>query len=67
MFNTGFSTSTVTLMDGRRVEKVLISKDDNRYVAERENEPLLYEEDAKGFEDLVKSADAMKVAEPAKQ
>ena len=54
-------------MDGRRVEKVLISKDDNRYVAERENEPLLYEEDAKGFEDLVKSADAMKVAEPAKQ
>jgi len=71
MFNTGFSTSTATLtvtsMGGKRVERVLISKDTSRYVAKRENEPLLYEGDAKGFEDSAKSADEMKVAEPAKQ
>ena len=66
-FSTSTATLTVTSMDGKRVEKVLISKDGSRYVAKRENEPLLYEVDAKGFEDLVKSADEMKVAEPAKQ
>lgn len=67
----GFSTPTVTLtvtsMDGKRVEKVLISQDGSRYVAKRENDPLLYEVDAKGFDDLVKAADEMKVAEPAKK
>jgi len=67
----GFSTSTasltVTSMDGKHVEKVVISKNGSRYVAKRENEPLLYEVEAKGFEDLVKSADEMKMAEPAKQ
>jgi hypothetical protein len=66
-FSTSAATLTVTSMDGKRVEKVLISKDGSRYVVKRENEPLLYEVDAKGFEDLVKSADEMKVAEPAKQ
>ena len=66
-FSTSAATLTVTSMDGKRVEKVLISKNGSRYVAKRENEPLLYEVDAKGFEDLVKSADEMKVAEPAKQ
>ncbi|MBZ5698273.1 MAG: DUF4340 domain-containing protein [Acidobacteriia bacterium] len=66
-FSTSAATLTVTSMDGKRVEKVLISKNGSRYVAKRENEPLLYEVEAKGFEDLVKSADEMKVAEPAKQ
>ena len=66
-FSTSAATLTVTSMDGKRVEKVLISKNGSRYVAKRENEPLLYEVDAKGFEDLMKSADEMKVAEPAKQ
>jgi hypothetical protein len=66
-FSTSAATLTVTSMDGKRVEKVLISKNGSRYVAKRENEPLLYEVDAKGFEDLVTSADEMKLAEPAKQ
>ena len=66
-FSTPMTTLTVTSKDGKRVEKVLISKNGSRYVAKRENEPLLYEVEAKGFEDLVKSADEMKVAEPAKQ
>jgi hypothetical protein len=65
-FSTSTSTLTVTSMDGKRVEKVLISKDGSRYVAKRENEPLLCEMDAKEFEDLVKSAEEMKVAGPAK-
>ena len=66
-FSTSAATLTVTSMDGKRVEKVLISKNGSRYVVKRENEPLLYEMDAKGFEDLMKSADEMKVAEPTKQ
>jgi hypothetical protein len=63
---TGFSTPAVTLtvtsMDGKRVEKVLISKDGSRYVAKRENDPLLYEVDAKQIEDLTKLAGDIKPA-----
>jgi hypothetical protein len=36
-------------------------------VAKRENDPLLYELDAKAAEDLMKAADELKVAETAKK
>jgi len=69
--NSGFSSAAATLIvtsnDGKRVEKAEISKAGNGYVAKRENEPLLYELDAKVFEDLQKSADELKPAEPPKK
>jgi hypothetical protein len=69
--NSGFSSAVATLIvtsnDGKRVEKVEISKAGNGYVAKRENEPQLYELDAKLFEDLQKSADELKPAEPPKK
>jgi hypothetical protein len=61
---TGFTTPAVTLTvtsgDGKRVEKVLISKNGSGYVAKRENEALLYELDAKTVDELEKSAEGMK-------
>jgi hypothetical protein len=69
--NSGFSSAAATLIvtsnDGKRVEKVEISKAGTGYVAKRENEPLLYELDAKVFEDLQKAADELKPAEPPKK
>ena len=69
--NSGFSTTAATLVvtsnGGKRVEKVEISKAGNGYVAKRENEPLLYELDAKVFEGLQKAAEELKPAEPPKK
>jgi len=69
--NSGFSTTAATLLvtsnDGKRVEKVEISKAGNGYLAKRENEPLLYELDAKVFEDLEKAANELKPAEAPKK
>ncbi len=69
--NSGFSTTAATLLvtsnDGKRVEKVEISKAGNVYMARRENEPLLYELDAKVFDDLQKAADELKPAEAPKK
>ena len=67
--DSGFSTPlidlTVTSNDGKRVEKVLISKNGDKYVAKRENEPALYELDATPVSDLQKSAaDVKPAAEP---
>jgi hypothetical protein len=66
------STSTaanlvVTSNGGKRVEKVAISKAGASYIAKRENEPLLYELEAKVFDDLQKAADELKPAEPPKK
>jgi len=47
---------SVTWSDGKRVEKVLISKQGNDYIAQRENEPALYGLDAKSVDDLSKAA-----------
>jgi len=58
---------TVTSNDGKRVEKVLISKEGSDYLAKRENEPALYELDAKTFDDLSKAASDVKEAQPAKK
>src|SRR5205814_10307498 len=47
---TGFTTfaleAIVTSSDNKRVEKILICKNGDRYVAKRENEPALYEVDS---------------------
>ena len=54
----------VTWSDGKRVEKVLISKQGNDYIAQRENEPALYGLDSKSVDDLSKAASDVKPAAP---
>jgi len=67
--DTGFTTPQITLSvtsnDSKRVEKVLISKSGESYVAKRENEPSLYPLDAKTVGELMKSAEEMKTAAAA--
>ena len=53
---------TVTSNDGKRVEKVAISKAGDNYIAKRENDPTLYQLDSKAVDDLKKSADDVKPA-----
>lgn len=70
--DTGFTTPaitiTVTSNDGKRVEKVLISKaKDGSYIAQRENEPSLYQLDSKTVDDLEKSAGDVKPAPTKKK
>jgi hypothetical protein len=52
--------ATVTSDDGKRIEKVLISKSGSNYIAKRDNEPALYELAATTVEDLQKSVDGIK-------
>jgi hypothetical protein len=65
--DTGFSSpavveAIVTSDDGKRVEKVLISKSGNNYIAMRENEPGLYAVGPSAVDDLQKAADGIKPA-----
>lgn len=53
---------TVSSNAGKSVEKVLISKDGDRYIAKRENEPAQYELNAIAVKDLEKAAEDMKPA-----
>ena len=53
----------VTSNDGKRVEKVSITKQGTQYFAQRENEPSIYELDSKAVDDLQKAASGVK--EPA--
>jgi hypothetical protein len=67
--DTGFTTSviqlTTTSSGGKNVEKVLISKNGDRYIAKRDNEPALYELDASAVTSLQKAAGDLKpVVEP---
>jgi hypothetical protein len=66
--DSGFGTSlvdlTVTSNDGKRIEKVAISKAGDNYIAKRENEPALYQIDSKAVDDLNKSAENMKPSTP---
>ena len=55
---------TVTWSDGKRTEKVLISKQGSDYMGKRENEPALYGLDAKAVDDLSKAALDVKPAPP---
>ena len=63
---TGFAASaldlTVTSDGGKRIEKVSFSKDGDKYLAKRENEPALYELDASAVANLQKSAADLKAA-----
>jgi len=54
--------ATVTSEDGKRVEKILISKSGNAYIGKRENEPALYQLEASSVDDLKKVADEIKPA-----
>lgn len=65
--DSGFSNpatveATVTSNDGKRVEKVSMSKSGNDYIARRENEPELYQVDSSTIDDLRKAADEIKPA-----
>ena len=61
-FGTPTMDVTVTSSDGKRVEKVLISKQGNDYLAKRENEPALYGLDSKAVDELSKAASDVKAA-----
>lgn len=69
----GFSSAalslTVTSKDGKRIEKVDISKGGNDYLAKRSDGPALFDLDAKTIDDMRKAADGLKPAEvpPAKK
>jgi hypothetical protein len=55
---------TVTSNDGKRLEKVLISKSGDNYIAKRDNEPALYQLDSPSVADLQKVAADVKPATP---
>ena len=63
---TGFAASaldvTVTSDGGKRVEKVMIAKNGDDFLAKRENEPALYELNASAITELQKSAADLKPA-----
>lgn len=63
---TGFAASaldlTVTSDGGKRIEKVSVSKNGDKYLAKRENEPVLYVLNASVVEELQKSAADLKPA-----
>ena len=53
---------TVTSNDGKRVEKILISKSRDDFIAKRDNEPALYQLDSSSVADLQKVAADVKPA-----
>lgn len=57
-------SATVTSNGGKRVEKVTVTKSGSQYFAQRENEPSIYELDAKAVDDLTKAASDVKEAPP---
>ena len=59
--------ATVTSEDGKRSEKILISKSGNRVIAKRENEPAQYELESTTIDDLLKAANQVKPATPPKK
>ena len=59
-FTTPMFEAVVTSNDGKRTEKVSISKSGNSYFARRENEPAIYELDGKIVEELEKAAGGVK-------
>jgi hypothetical protein len=67
--DSGFTTpeidATVISNDGKRVERVQISKSGASYVAKRENDPALYQLTTTAVDDLHKSVDGIKPAPPA--
>ena len=70
LVTTGFTTPAfriaVTSHDGKRAEKVEFAQAAGGYLARRENEPGLYQIDAKTGEDVISASKAMKPAASAK-
>ena len=69
--DSGFTTptieTTVTSQDGKRVEKVQISKSGSNYVAKREGDPSLYQLTSSSVDDLQKALGGIKpAANPSK-
>jgi hypothetical protein len=66
--DSGFGSSqieaTVTSNDGKRIEKVLISKSGSDYMAKRESDSTLYQLPAASVDELQKSIEAIKAAAP---
>jgi hypothetical protein len=64
--DSGFSNSsidvTVTSEDGKRTEKIHVAKAGDHYIAQRENEPTLYELSANSVDGLLKAAQDLKPA-----
>lgn len=58
--------ASVTSNDGKRVEKVSIWKQGDKFYARREGEPTVYELDTKAVEDLQKAAGDVKESQPQK-
>ena len=58
---------TVNSNEGKRVEKVSLSKTIDGYIAKRENESALYQLDSKVVDDLIKASRDIKEAPPAKK
>lgn len=65
----GFGTPelevSVASNDGKRVEKVQFAKQNDHWIAKRENEPSLYELDGKAVSDLQRAAADVKEPPPA--
>jgi hypothetical protein len=56
--------ASVLSKTGARAERVVVSKQGEKYFAQREGEPSIYELDAKAVEDLEKAASSVKEAAP---
>jgi hypothetical protein len=67
--DTGFTTPmieiTVVSNDGKRTEKVQVSKSGDNFVARREGEPALYQIESSAVNDLREAAAGVKEAAPA--
>jgi hypothetical protein len=65
----GFSTAEISLVvtskNGKRVEKVDVSKSGSDYLAKRSDGPALFEVDSKAIDDLRKAAGDLKPEPPA--
>jgi hypothetical protein len=57
----------VSSNNGKRVEKVSITKQGDAYFAKRENEPSIYQLDVKAVDDLQKAASQVKAFQPPKK
>ncbi len=66
-FTTPVFTATVVSNDGKKTEKVEFSKSGDNYIARRENEPSLYQLDAKVVNEIVDAARSIKAANKSKK
>jgi hypothetical protein len=61
-FTSPVATVSITSNDGKRIEKVEFAKTSDGYIARRENEPALYQIDAKAVNDMLDASKAIKPA-----